>query len=75
MAILLRHQPLVQASEIVFQGLPVLLLRDPIHADRRIVAHALVGSHQGGHIDKMCQRVEPSFGLPFRSLHYLQSFR
>jgi len=55
--------------------LPVLLLRDPIHAHRRILAHAVVGPLQGRHIDPMRQRVEPSFGLAPRSLHYLQPLR
>jgi len=71
----LRHQPLVQVEEVVPEGLPVLLLRDPIHTYRRILAHASVGAHQGWHIDEMRQRVEPSFGLRFRSFHYLQKSR
>ena len=33
-------QPLVQVPEVRLQVLPVLLLRDPIHAHRRILAHA-----------------------------------
>jgi hypothetical protein len=31
-----------------------------------------VASLQGGHIDEMCQRVEPSFGFRFHSCNYLQ---
>ncbi len=74
-AISLRHHPLVQVAEVVLQGLPVLLLRDPIHTHRRILAHASIGAHQGWHVDEMCQCVEPSFGLRSRSFHYLQKSR
>ena len=50
-----RPQPRVQVLKPYFQGLPVLLLRHPIHADSRILAHAVVGSSQGRHINKVCQ--------------------
>jgi hypothetical protein len=49
--------------------------RHLIHDHRRILAHAVIGSFQGRHIDEMCQRVEPSFGFSLRSFHYLQQFR
>ena len=75
MAISLRHEPRVQVLEVCLQRLPVLLLRDSIHAHRRILAHAVIGSFQGRPIDQMRQRVEPSFGLSLRSFHYLQQFR
>jgi len=55
MAITLRLQPRVQVLEIGLQLLPVLLLGDPIHAHRRILAHALIGSLQSRHIDEMRQ--------------------
>ena len=75
MAISLRHESRVQALEIRRQRLPVLFLRDFIHTHRRILTHAVIGSFQGRHIEEMCQRVEPSFGLSLRSFHYLQQFR
>ena len=75
MAIALRLHPRVQILEVSLQVLPVLLLRDPIHTHRRILAHAVIGSLQGRHIDQMRQRVEPSFGLLLRSFHYLQQLR
>jgi hypothetical protein len=65
----------VQVLKISLQLLPILLLRDTIHADRRTLSGALVGSLQGGHIDQMRQRVEPSFGFALRSFHYPQQFR
>jgi hypothetical protein len=55
MAISLRLHPCVQVLEVCLQILPVLLLRDPIHTDRRILSHAVVGALQSRHIDKMCQ--------------------
>jgi hypothetical protein len=65
----------VQVLEVRLQALPVLLLRDSIHTDRRIFAHAVIGALQSGHIDSMRQGVEPSFGFAPRSFHYLQQFR
>jgi hypothetical protein len=55
MAVTLRLHPSVQVLKVSLQVLPVLLLRDTIHADRRILSGALVGSLQGRHIDQMCQ--------------------
>jgi hypothetical protein len=75
MAIPIRLHPRVQVLEVRLQRLPVLLLRDSIHAHRRILAHAVIGSFQGRHIEEMRQRVEPSFGLSLRSFHYLQQLR
>ena len=75
MAIPLRLQPRVQVLEVRLQVLPVLLLRDPIHAHRRILRMPVIGALQGRHIDQMRQRVEPSFGFAFRSFHYLQQSR
>jgi hypothetical protein len=43
----------VQVPEVSLQLLPVLLLRDFIHTDRRIFSHALIGAVQSGHIDPM----------------------
>jgi len=75
MAISLRLHAGVQVLEISLQILPVRLLRDPIHAHRRILAHAVIGPLQSRHIDPMRQGVEPSFGLAPRSFHYLQQLR
>jgi hypothetical protein len=57
----------VQVLEISLQLLPVLLLRDSIHAYRSILPTAAIGPLQGWHIDQMRQRVEPSFGFALRS--------
>jgi len=57
---------------LALQLLPVLLLRDPVHPYRRILAHAVIGTLQSRYIHQMRQRVEPSFGLLFRSFRYLQ---
>jgi hypothetical protein len=73
--ILLRPQPLVQRPEVPLQVLPVLLLGDPVHPHRRLLAQTAVGPLQRRHIDQMGQRMEPSLGLPLRSLRYLQKFR
>jgi len=70
--ITLRPQPSMQVWKALLQVLPVPLLRHPIHTHGRILAHAVVGSSQGRHIDPMRQRVEPSLGLASRSFHYLQ---
>jgi hypothetical protein len=75
MAVSLRLHPRVQVPEVSLQVLPVLLLRDPIHTHRRILAHAVIGSFQSQHIDPMRQCVEPSFELASRSFHYLQQLR
>ena len=75
MAIALRLHPRVEILEVSLQVLPVRFLRDPIHAHRRILAHAVIGPLQSRHIDPMRQRVEPSFGLAPRSFHYLQELR
>ena len=74
MSIALRLQPLVQDPEVPPEVLPVLFLRDAIHPHRRVLAGTAIGAHQGRHIDEVCQRVEPSFGFPSRSFHYLQEF-
>ena len=55
MAILLRLQPRVQLLEVRLQVLPVLLLRDPIHAHRRICTLAAIGALESGHINQMRQ--------------------
>jgi len=55
MAISLRLHAGVQVLEISLQILPVRLLRDPIHAHRRILAHAVIGPLQSRHIDPMRQ--------------------
>ena len=63
MAIPLRLQPRVQPLEVRLQLLPVVLLRDPIHAHRRVRTLPAIRAFQGRHIDQMRQRVEPSFGF------------
>ena len=73
--IALRPQPLVQVLDVSGQVLPVLLLRDPIHSDRRILALPVVGAGQGRLIQQMSQRVKLSVGFPSRSLRYPQKFR
>ena len=75
MTIALRLQPLVQVLQVVQQALPVLLLRDPIHAHRRILPQPVIGACQGRHIDQMRQRVEPSVGFSLRSFRYLPKLR
>ena len=55
MAISLRLHPCVQVLEVHLQILPVLFLRDSIHADRRILSHTVIGAPQSEHIDSMCQ--------------------
>ncbi len=75
MPITLRLQPLVKIRQIGIECLPVDLLRDSVHSHRCILAQAVKAARQGRHIDQMCQRVEPSFRLPLRSLHYLQKSR
>ncbi len=55
MAIALCLHPLVQVTEISLQVLPVLFLRDSIHAYRCILPAATIGPLQGWHIDQMRQ--------------------
>ena len=62
----------MQALQVDFQGLPILLLRNAIDPHRRVGTLAAIGSLQSWHIDQVCQRVEPSFGFALRSIHYLQ---
>ena len=71
MPIPLGLQPFVQILQVLLQLLPVLLLRDPIHPHRPILADASVGPQERRHIYQMRQRVKPSFGFPLRSFHYL----
>ncbi len=40
-----------------------------------VLAKPMECALQGRYIHPMCQRVEPSFGFPLRSFHYLQKFR
>jgi hypothetical protein len=68
-------QPGVQALEVRLQVLSVRLLRDPIHAPRRIWTLAVKGALQGRDIDQMRERVEPSCGFALRSLHDLPKSR
>ena len=75
MAVLLRLQPCVQPLEMRFQFLPVWLLRDPIHASRRVSTLPAVRACEGRHINQMRQRVEPSFGFTLRSFHSLHTSR
>jgi hypothetical protein len=61
MAIAFRLHPLVQVPKVFLQILPVLFLRNPIHAHRLLgstlppLTHAVISSLQGRHIDEMCQ--------------------
>jgi hypothetical protein len=55
MAITPRFHPSVQVLKIFFQVLPVLLLRDSIHADCRTLSGATVGSLQSWNINQVCQ--------------------
>ena len=73
--IALRPQPLVQALEVVPQVLSVVFLRDPIHADRRVLTLAVERPVQGQLIEQMGQRVELSVGFPLGSFRYLPEFR
>jgi hypothetical protein len=75
MAVLLRLQPCVQPLEMRFQLLPVWLLRDPIHASRRVSTLPAIRAFEGRHIDAMRQRVAPSFGFTLRSFHSLHKAR
>jgi hypothetical protein len=74
-AIPLRPHPFVQPPEVLFQSLPVLLLRDAIHPHRRILADAVVGPLQRHLIQQVRQRVEPCVRISLRSLRYLQKSR
>jgi hypothetical protein len=47
MAVTLRPHPLVQVTDIWFQLLPVLFLRDSIHAYRSVLAATAIGPLQG----------------------------
>jgi hypothetical protein len=47
--------------------LPVVFLGDPIHAHRRVGTLPAIGTLEGGHINEMRQRVEPSCGFAWRS--------
>jgi hypothetical protein len=75
MAISLRPQPLVQISQLVLQVLPVLLLRDVVHADRRIAAQPSKRSGQQLLIDQVGERMKPGRRLPFSSFRYLAKSR
>jgi hypothetical protein len=55
MTITLRLHPFAQIPEIPLQVLPVLFLRDSIHAYRRVLSHATASPVQGRHIDQMRQ--------------------
>ena len=55
MTIALRPQPLVQVLEVVYQVLPVVLLGDPIHAHRNVLALSIVRAVQGRLIEQMSQ--------------------
>jgi hypothetical protein len=58
-----------------FQLLPVWLLRDPIHAYRRVGPLPAIRAVEGRHIAQMRQRVEPAFGFAWRSFHSLHTSR
>ena len=55
MTIPLRLHPFVQISEGTLQILPLRLLRDSIHPDRRILAAATIGAFSGWHLNQMSQ--------------------
>ena len=75
MTVSLRLQPCVPALERRFQLPPVVLLRDPIHASRRVGTWPAIRACEGRHIDPMRQRVEPSFGFAWRAFHSLHKSR
>jgi hypothetical protein len=75
MAVPLRLQPCVQTLEMRFQLPPGLLLRDSIHAYRRVGTLPAIRACESRHIDQMRQRVEPSFGFAWRSFHSLHKSR
>jgi len=75
MAISLRLQPLVQILEISLKVLPIVLLRDAVHSNRRIAAQPGKGSGQQLLVDQVGERVKPARRLPFRSFRYLAKSR
>ena len=70
-----RTQPLMQTAHVGLELLPILLLRDAIHADRRLLAQAAEGALERRLIDEVRQREESDLWVSLRSLHYLQKFR
>jgi hypothetical protein len=71
MTIPFRLQSVVQVREACLETLSVLLLRNAIHTDGRVLANTIVGSSQRGDIDEMSERVKSRSGFSFRSLRYL----
>jgi hypothetical protein len=71
------HRPhlLVQRAEVALQILPVLLLRDAIHAHGRILADPVVRAPQRLLVEQVRQREEAHARVALRSLRYLQKFR
>ncbi len=70
-AVPLRLQPRMPVLQVALQGVPILLLRDAIDPHRRLGTLAAIGTLQGWHLAHVCQRVEPSCGFAWRSLHSL----
>jgi hypothetical protein len=71
------HLPM-QLAEVVLQFLPVLLLRDAIHAYGRVLAESVVGAPQRLLVEQVRQREEAHARVALRSPrspHYLQKSR
>jgi len=71
----LRPQLLAQLLEIALQILRVLILRDVVHTNRRVLAQPPKGAAKQFLVDQMGERVEPGRRLPFRSFRYLPESR
>jgi hypothetical protein len=68
-------QPLVQVPKILFQLLPILLLRDAVHPYCCLTPLPPKGSFQSLSINEVGERVELGFGFSPRSFRYLPKFR
>ena len=71
MTILPGLQPPTEVLKICLQVSSIRFLGDPVHPHRRVCTLTVIGALQSRNVDQMRQRVEPSFGFSFRSLHYL----
>jgi len=70
-----RLHPAVQVGDVALQRLAIVLLRDSIHAHRRILADPVIDALERFLVDEVRQRVEAHLRAALRSLHYLQNFR
>jgi hypothetical protein len=71
----LRLPPCVPTLEMRCQLPPVWLLRDSLHASRRVGTVPAIRACESRHIAPMRQRVEPSVGFAWRSFHSLHKAR